>query len=531
MRRFERVLATFLFFIAAPTLPLRAATCALDGGPAATLLLPYFEVDLAVAGGRTTLLSINNAREQSTLAHVVLWTDLAVPTLIFDVFLTGWDVQTINLRDVFEGRLPRTADAGHDPQDNISPQGAFSLDGSFPGCSSLPPQNLSADVVGQLRRAHTGQSPLLNGQCVGIHYTDGIVARGYATIDVVKSCTALRPGDAGYFGPSGVAASDNVLWGDFFYVDPDGRFAQGNSLVRIEADPERFGPGDLTFYGRYVNGSGADVREPLPAAWAARFLNGGAFDGGTDLVVWRSLPLSGQSHSCGTLPPGVPRSQKTLLAFDEKETVDDVNHPPPPPITTPPPPIIPYPFPLAAVRGPIVAALPLVFDFGWLQMDFRPREGETADPYAQAWVGQIHSAQGRYSVGLDATPLDSGCAAERCSQGTTAGVGHLCVLGPLQAGQPARFQVRPQGCFSSTCTFIFQAGCAVERNGSELRLDGLFCLGNIPVSACTPDCGGGGFAECSSGALAAGIYTAKLGGLELAFTVPSATGGCVGNAF
>jgi len=170
-------------------------------------------------------------------------------------------VQTINLRDVFEGRLPRTADASHDPQDLISPRGDFSLDGSFPGCTSLPaPQNLPADMVGQVRRAHTGQSPLLNAQCVGRNYGQATVARGYATIDVVKDCTALRPGDAGYFGPSGVAASDNVLWGDFFYVDPDGRFAQGDGLVRIEADPERFGPGDLTFYGRYVNGSGADGR-------------------------------------------------------------------------------------------------------------------------------------------------------------------------------------------------------------------------------------------------------------------------------
>src|ERR1051325_5133543 len=73
----------------------------IDDVPAATLLLPYFEVDLNSAHGINTLFSINNASATAVLAHVTVWTDQSVPALDFDVYLTGYDVQTISLRDIF----------------------------------------------------------------------------------------------------------------------------------------------------------------------------------------------------------------------------------------------------------------------------------------------------------------------------------------------------------------------------------------------------------------------------------------------
>ncbi len=45
--------------------PAAAKTCALDVVPAATLLLPYFEVDLRSPSGRTTLMAINNAGDRA----------------------------------------------------------------------------------------------------------------------------------------------------------------------------------------------------------------------------------------------------------------------------------------------------------------------------------------------------------------------------------------------------------------------------------------------------------------------------------
>ena len=51
---------------------------AIDVVPAATLLLPYFEVDLANPDGVTTLFSVNNASAAPQLAHVTFWTDSPV---------------------------------------------------------------------------------------------------------------------------------------------------------------------------------------------------------------------------------------------------------------------------------------------------------------------------------------------------------------------------------------------------------------------------------------------------------------------
>lgn len=530
MRTFKILNLSLLSLLLIPAVPGRAAVCATDTAPAATLLLPYFEVDLNDPNGRTTLFTINNSDDRAILAHVVLWTDLAVPTFTFDVYLTGYDVQTINLRDIFfQGLAPRTADAGRDPSDSISPKGDFSQDTVFPGCAGfLPPSSLpSPSTVQHLRNAHTGKaSHMLQGLCAGFSRGDS-VARGYLTVDVVKTCSALRPGDPGYFGFGAVALFDNVLWGDFFYVDDANNFAQGESLVRLEADQLRFANGP-TFYGRYVNGTGADGREPLPTAWAARYARGGAFDGGTSLLVWRSASWPGTPFPCGTLPPGIPRSSRGLTAFDEEESATDLVFPGLDPF-----PEVPSQSSRAfsAVANRVAAGsaeMPLPSDFGWLLMDLRPHGTEPADPYAQAWVGQTMSAQGRFSVGSEGTVLASACPPDRCPSGQETPAALLCIQGPVEAGQPARFRIYPEGCFSSSCTQTRHAGCAVERTGADLRLDSLFCLATVLAGACTPDCSGGGFVECSSAGLAAGIYTAHLGSLALTFTVPSAAGTCIG---
>src|ERR1700712_3216344 len=112
--------------------PARAVICTIDAVPAATLLLPYFEVDLKNPNGLTTLFSVNNASATAVLAHVTVWSDLSVPVLDFNIYLTGYDVQTINLRDILvNGVLPQTASAGQDPTDTISKKGPKSQDINF----------------------------------------------------------------------------------------------------------------------------------------------------------------------------------------------------------------------------------------------------------------------------------------------------------------------------------------------------------------------------------------------------------------
>ena len=45
--------------------------------PAATLLLPYFDVDLDDPFNETTLITVVNVANFDRIAHVTLWTDRA----------------------------------------------------------------------------------------------------------------------------------------------------------------------------------------------------------------------------------------------------------------------------------------------------------------------------------------------------------------------------------------------------------------------------------------------------------------------
>ncbi len=402
--------------VVAPDLA-RAEACKVDSPPAATLLLPYFEVDLSRADGVTTMFSIGNATSSATLAHVTLWTDLGVPTLTFDVYLTGWDIETLNVRDLFNGSLPRTASDGQDPTDTLSPQGQYSQDIQFASCQNILPHSaIPANFLAHLRAAHTGgSSAILNG-CSGRALGDNR-ARGYVTIDAVNQCSWSFPSDPGYFGPGGIASSANVLFGDFFLVDSPQNAARGDELVRLEAFPGRFRPNDATFYGRFKHGGSTnyqavDDREPLPTAWATRYLQGGVFDGGSSFVVWRDPGVQTAAFPCSS--PLETSAFEDLQVFDEEE---DVELPLSCPILCPPN-IRRVNFPAVAQRVGIEdvaidsgfsGGLPITFPFGWMRMDFFHFNGLV--DRAQAWVGAELEAAGRFSLGTVATPLDPACSA------------------------------------------------------------------------------------------------------------------------
>src|SRR6185295_1562319 len=163
--------------------------------------------------GVNTLFSINNAAATAVLTHVVLWSDLSVPTFDFNVYLTGYDVQTVSIRDIFNGTVPCTASPGQ--ASSCSPQGSFSTPISFASCNGqLPPPPIPPAFMAHLKAAHTGLfSSILNG-CAGRAFGDNI-ARGYITVDTVNNCTLRFPGDTGYFasGGTGDATNQNVLWG------------------------------------------------------------------------------------------------------------------------------------------------------------------------------------------------------------------------------------------------------------------------------------------------------------------------------
>src|SRR5258708_14957615 len=270
--------------------PAGAVICTIDAVPAATLLLPYFEVNLDNPNGLTTLFAINNASATAVLAHVTVWSDLSVPVLDFNVYLTGYDVQMINLRDILvSGLIPQTASAGQDRGDKISPKGPKSQDINFASCSGqLPPPPLPASFIQHLALALTGKaSPLFSGLCSGRALGDNI-ARGYITVDTVNNCTLRLPSDIAYFIND--VTFQNVLWGDYFYVNSAQNFADGDTLVHVEAsltNPATTTAGRYPFYGRYVGWNPSDHREPLPTTFVGRYATGDTFSGGPSYVALR----------------------------------------------------------------------------------------------------------------------------------------------------------------------------------------------------------------------------------------------------
>jgi hypothetical protein len=295
-------------------LPANAGINTIDAVPAATLLLPHFQVDPVDPNGVRTALTIGNASPVERMTHVVLWTDRGVPTRTFDLRLPGFGVAEIDLRALFTtGVLPQ------------------STAGGFPACAAtLPPAPLSPAQITDLRNAHTGlASALFTGNCGGTAFGDGI-ARGYVTIDVVNTCDATIkvPGNNGYFidGGNGLARDDNVIWGEYSVHVPSANVAYGDTLVHIEASntnpltdgtPSADMPPlpDYTFYGRRINGSGADNREALPQIWMGRY----TFDdviGQTTAFVWRD-PGNASAFNCASPPAGL--SQREMVAFDLQE--------------------------------------------------------------------------------------------------------------------------------------------------------------------------------------------------------------------
>lgn len=437
MKKIVTALAVLIGLVAAP--PARAEIGTADAVPAATLLLPYFEVDLGDPNGLTTLLSVNNASASAAVANITIWTDWGVPSLGFQVYLTGYDVQTINLREVFDGNLPVTADDGADPadtgnpNDGISNQGALSQDINFPGsvgpCGNTStlynaPDPSLAIKIQNMQRVHQGLNSTLNGLCWGANHGDQVV-RGYVTIDTVTQCALLTPADVGY--ASGILDYRNILWGDYIMVDPANNFAQGETLVHIEACVPGNGysgyvgngaglcplvPGDYSFYGRYVGATGADQREPLATTFAARYQGGKK----TELLVWRDTKTSPTGANgprpCGQTPAWFPMSQTDVVGFDTKENPADLCFLPD--NVSPPIGGAQSCFPLATQRvnvkrgNAFAEKMRVPFNSGWLFLNLN--HTVSGDPFpgvAQAWVSVVRSTQGRFSTGHDALQLDN----------------------------------------------------------------------------------------------------------------------------
>ena len=413
---------------------------AIDVVPAATLLLPYFEVDIPNANGVTTLFSVNNASAAPQLAHVTLWTDMSRPTLDFTIYLTGYDVQTFNLGPLFRtGSLPLLEGPKPPVNGKDDNAGLFSIStgdpaitaGESAACTFPLPTTLPANFLDFIQKVHTGQAIPAGfqnaGKCAatvgggtaagGIVGTQDNIARGYLTVDVVRNCTQFVITQTGYFDTALKTTPDaNVIWGDFFLVNPGENFAQGEALVHIETYQDPVAPFApvYTFYGRYTPVTpynGADNREPLATTWGVRYIVGGLFTGGTDLLCWRDNGTSASANpfTCGGgSGDGQPLSQNQVVIFDEEEN----------PVTVPGSPFSPpqqqsglLVCPWESTRTKVDSArLPVPFDFGWLYLNLNTTVAGDFKVNGlgihQAWVGVVMSASGRFSVGFQGMHYD-----------------------------------------------------------------------------------------------------------------------------
>lgn len=298
--KLKSLLASLSFLAVASSA--QAALGTMDNVPAATLLAPYFEVDTSNSNGLAGQFTVSNASAAEQVARVTLWSDRGVPVFAFDLRLPGNGTTEVNLRALLtNGTLPA------------------STAGTVPSCAGvLPYSALSAATTQGIRDALSGRaSSLLGGQCAA----SGVgSARGFATIDAVNGCTASNtvfPTSVGYFGAggSGLASNQNVLFGEYAFVNPSAGIAYGDALVSLEAG---VGSGN-TFYG-LMAGSSDNGRESLPNAYSGRTSRvAGTFPNtinDTGAIIWRDPGLAAP-FACASTGPVIADGIGTV--FDHQE--------------------------------------------------------------------------------------------------------------------------------------------------------------------------------------------------------------------
>jgi hypothetical protein len=424
-------------------------SCDIAVAPAATLLLPYFEVDLAapVSSARTTLWTVTNVTAIPQIAHVTIWSDWSFPVLDFNIFLTGYDVQAINMHDVLARGLiaPErgTSNAntpGSRSLNNLSGNSNF-LSTAVLNCSpasqpvQIPPSILS-DVQTGLT---TGVYSLCGAARIGGTHANAI---GYVTIDVAATCSFTLPTEATYYSTE--ILFDNVLTGDYHQVNPNpatGNYAQGNPMVHIRATPEGGVAGSApgtnlpyTFYDRYTPGTNRaiDRRQPLPHVFSARYIQGGTTGFATNFKTWRE-GVTGSAAACSSYINNRNLGLVEAVRFDERENPTTVASE-----------VIISPFSPGTFTTPETGAIPSTSASfppltsgdvaGWMYLNLNNgASGGAPNPYSrlrasQNWTIVSMYSEGRYSVDFDATWLGNGCSP--AATAPTTGGGGANPIGP-----------------------------------------------------------------------------------------------------
>jgi hypothetical protein len=396
-------------------------TCDIAVMPAATLLLPYFEVDPNFPSSRTTIFSITNVTNDDRIARVTLWTDYSYPVISFNVFLTGYDVQSLNLFDVIvRGNIAPDAGTGTE----VSPHGPLSdpdtlITSTF--CDRMP-GSLDPVYVERMQRAFLEGvlpqfGPLTGCETAGNAHQ---FATGYATIDIVGNCLFAQPNEPEYWTRD--ILYDNVLTGEYQQLDRTAAIAQVNPLVHIRAIPEGGTPSSRqhgaqnktnfprTFYDRYAPASHSDGRQPLPSTFAARWIEGGPLGYETEYKIWRE-GVTGAGSACSAYPQNASLPVREVVVFDEAENFVAGT------LTTPETSLVGINDELPPMTNGATG--------GWtyFNLDTTAGDGEAT----QNWVVVSMRSQAGFGGDFDATVLGNGCTPE---QGLSEASGGPAEIGP-----------------------------------------------------------------------------------------------------
>jgi hypothetical protein len=437
----------------------------------------------------------------------------------YNIILSGYDVQTVNIRDhLYFGLLPRTGTTGDllvtppgDPLADgpVSPghnghtypfldlgQGTNAIQTAnrcrptdqFPGYPDYPqiPQ-ASLDLLRLWLQYSQTFDKLHDATCSGSAApigdwfdlrNEGDVTWMYITADVVWNCNLLFPDQANaqaywYFNTSDPdwinmygwsAALDNgqkrvrnVLMGDVFWLNDALNFSEASHAVHLEADPyignvvtwtpDLLNPGPASFYYRYSTNVQlpSDYREPLPTAWAFRYIGwqSNAFD-----TFIRAFKAGFQSLTVEDLIVAEAAGEMwaldclayTYFAWDEDENVG---------FTTG----VPWSFPGIEQYRPNLLPLEtqevnvdqfnMVDMSGWVMFlwpasnFFSAQDAWDEYDWYQTWMGVKYAAYGVYSAAMDAAVIaNHNCFAAQVYPGLGINYPYIAPVGGINNTNP-----------------------------------------------------------------------------------------------
>jgi hypothetical protein len=282
-----------------------------DTVPSATLLVPYIVVDADAHGipstiGYTTLTVVTNVSSAKQIIHVSVFNAASEAVIDFDEVLSGYDVWSINWRDLVTGDFENfdtgsatnpvgattpyglkgfwNAGSTSDKQDANAPQPWGPTENNKPTFTGLvapwdidnttPATGTSCGFPWGNQSVYAGlivsglQSPLVSWPSQDTNCTplDGaeIPAWGgwlsslgtqplffYALIDSVQSCNGFFPGDNSFWtGNAGGSylSNTNVLTGYDFYMNPTQNYSESLPTVNLEASAAWGNAGNVSFY-------------------------------------------------------------------------------------------------------------------------------------------------------------------------------------------------------------------------------------------------------------------------------------------